>query len=431
MASAIANPLRNVILLRGILPAERCAEIVRLAENHGAWTTDRHTHYPTTDIPAQDIRGLDLGRELEGIVRMTRSRYELGEGARIVPFDVFVVKYSMSGQRQLSVHRDGSELSFLVALSDPAEFEGGGTRYLEMDRVVRPRRGDLLLHCGKVRHAGVAITGGTRYILIGFMRVASPRIGRMLPGDQHFPNSVCDKRWLDFLWRHTPAPRSLRVCVINLDTRPERWRRIHHRVHQLPVPANWTVTLQRVQASTGGGALPYQGWRLPGSSHPYWSRDIRRGEIGCTLSHLGAIKSCRDTLLLLMEDDAEFQSDLFYRLDQCLQELRGIEWDALDFGGVPVDNSQPVAVTESLVSLGCTYAAHCILYHRRGMDKIRWVSSSRDIVPWDEFLPAARGVPSRRDLNTLCRLRSPLRLFHTYVPLSTQPENGIHDTERD
>ena len=57
--------------------------------------------------------------------------------------DTFFVKYEADGasaQTGLSVHTDGSTFSFNVLLSDPADFEGGGTFIEPARATVRPRR---------------------------------------------------------------------------------------------------------------------------------------------------------------------------------------------------------------------------------------------------------------------------------------------------
>ena len=77
-------------------------------------------------------------------------------------------------QAALAPHRDDSELSFVLLLNDAADFEGGGTAFLEWTPpfVAAPReRGTMASFCGLQRHAGRAIRSGTRYILAGFVRV--------------------------------------------------------------------------------------------------------------------------------------------------------------------------------------------------------------------------------------------------------------------
>ena len=71
--------------------------------------------------------------------------------------DLFVVRYSVEegGQRALELHRDGSMLSFTLLLSEPTDFEGGGTYFAHLDRTVRPEeRGTAVLHDSKVGGSG-------------------------------------------------------------------------------------------------------------------------------------------------------------------------------------------------------------------------------------------------------------------------------------
>jgi len=96
--------------------------------------------------------------------------------------DLFVVKYESGlegeggGARQagLGEHRDGSEVSFVVILSEPGDFSGGGTAFhsIEPALLVRPaERGSLVAFCGQNPHSGVAVETGRRCVLAGFVRV--------------------------------------------------------------------------------------------------------------------------------------------------------------------------------------------------------------------------------------------------------------------
>lgn len=73
----------------------------------------------------------------------------------------------------LEEHEDGSQWSFVIALNNASEYEGGGTKFVELKSapVFRPAVGCATLFSGKNRHCGVAITAGTRYILAGFLKV--------------------------------------------------------------------------------------------------------------------------------------------------------------------------------------------------------------------------------------------------------------------
>ena len=127
--------------------------------------------------------------------------------------DVFVVKYSLEQQRSLVSHFDAASVSFMVsknvpawptkqasivlsngqpilvppkttfislsppppppqvALSPESSFAGGGTRFacLPSGRdVVKCSVGDCLLFPASLYHAGLPITAGVRYLLVGF-----------------------------------------------------------------------------------------------------------------------------------------------------------------------------------------------------------------------------------------------------------------------
>jgi predicted 2-oxoglutarate/Fe(II)-dependent dioxygenase YbiX len=166
-----------------VLSAADCQTIIDEAEELASvsgWSTKRHGSYPTTDLPLQQLpRSLAMFNErLEQVVLPT-----LGVGfASAIPgsmtslrvADAFVVKYSVAGgQTELKPHRDGSVLSFNIALNDLSEYEGGGTWFASIDQSLRLERGRMLMHASGVKHGGAPITAGTRYILVGFVILES------------------------------------------------------------------------------------------------------------------------------------------------------------------------------------------------------------------------------------------------------------------
>jgi GR25 family glycosyltransferase involved in LPS biosynthesis len=432
----VCNPLEKVVRVDQFMSQKRCAEIIKLAEAHGAWQTTRHNNYPTMDIPVDDIQNLNVQPELHQIAKLSKSNFNLEANATLTPFDVFVVKYDVNGQRELKVHRDNSELSFVLLLSSTSEFEGGGTYYEHANMTVCPEQGGLLLHCGKVRHAGKAITKGTRYVLIGFLKVASFRIGQRHKDEAKISNELSDKRHVDFLWRHDTMPTMLAIRIINLKDRPEKLQRTLDTLRRLAIPDNWVLDIQPVVANEGNGATAYPKWKMEKVNSDvreevakFWKRDVTKGEIGCFVSHMSTIQASNAEYLLVLEDDADMHSDFLYRVDQCLQELKEKEWDAIDFGGVPMDSNKKRNITTSIVQQNYTYQTHCILYHARGMKKVQTVDCTKNAIPYDEFLGALRKIHPRSELNTLYAT-TPLMVYHPYTKLSWQRAENIHDTER-
>ena len=428
------NPLSKHYVIPGFITRDRCNDIIEKANNYGKWTSNRHKNYPTTDIPVDNIPDLNVDEELEKIKDICKCKYSLEADAIIKPYDIFVVKYDANGQNKLDLHRDSSALSFVLLLSNPDDFVGGGTYYQSADETITPEQGGLALHCGKVKHAGVTITSGTRYILIGFMNVESTKIRQKHPDEDKINNKLSDKRHLDFLWRNKDTlPINLSIRIINLVKRPEKLRKCMEPISRLDVPENWTLDIRPVAANEGHGATPYAQWKtdqIPPNPQmmKYWQRDIKSGEIGCYVSHLSTIQASNKEYLLILEDDADMYSDFLYRVDQCIQELKNHSWDLIDFGGISMDDNKN-AITPSVIQRNCTYQTHCILYNSSGIAKIKDIDYTKNAIPYDEYLLALRNIHPRSELNVLYPLSSPLICYHSYEQLSWQRSEGIHDTE--
>lgn len=69
------------------------------------------------------------------------------------------------------MHTDKSEWTFLIALSEGRgiDYTGGGTCFQALNCTAHLQRSQMLIFRGKLRHCGVAISGGCRYLLVGFL----------------------------------------------------------------------------------------------------------------------------------------------------------------------------------------------------------------------------------------------------------------------
>ena len=328
----------------------------------------------------------------------------------------------------------------MVLLSHPSSFVGGGTRYEYCDAVHCVDKGSLLVHSGKMRHSGVAITQRTRYVLVGFMNVQSCMIGRPQEGEPPIPENASDKRHWVFLWRGCPplgVPRRIAVRIINLQFRPEKREQILKVMRRLCIPVGVELDVQVVVADEGGGATAYASWKsteaaekIGGRRKRFWCRDVRRGEIGNFGSHLTTVQAASNCdYMLVLEDDANFHSDLLYRIEQFLKELSVSEqaWDVIDLGGIPIDNCPPISISESLCQRQCTHQVHFMLYSKSGLAKLAGVNRTVNAIQSDEFIPAARGIHPREALNALWPIG--LNVVHTSDRLSWQTGGSIHDTE--
>ena len=173
-------------------PAE-CEWVIKTAEAHnaakGGWAC-RQPRFAPAGTAANAVRAPDmlvaddpellewLNQKCDStILPALEAQFGL-RAAELWLYDTFLLKFSgVPGEGGLGIHvdDDGLGLSFNILLSDPSDFEGGGTRFAPSefsdDEVVyTPQRGQMLSHYGGLRHASVPCTGGLRYIMVGFLR---------------------------------------------------------------------------------------------------------------------------------------------------------------------------------------------------------------------------------------------------------------------
>lgn len=108
--------------------------------------------------------------------RLILPRTRPGEPPRKLQLDdrePHVVKYDVTKKerQKLDMHTDKSEWTFLIALSDGCglDYEGGGTFFEALDATVHIQRGHAVIFPGKLRHCGIRISQGLRFLLVGFL----------------------------------------------------------------------------------------------------------------------------------------------------------------------------------------------------------------------------------------------------------------------
>jgi hypothetical protein len=170
---------KRVFRVEGVFSPAECKSLVRAADaaaTRRGWDKLRHGKYPTTDMPLSEVSEVEPMARAAIFRRLLRPLAPLYFPHGFLPEhltlrDAFYVKYSATPghQRELEMHTDGSVFSFNILLSDPTDFEGGGTLFEVTGAVARPPQGAALAHSGQLRHSGVAISSGERYLLVGFV----------------------------------------------------------------------------------------------------------------------------------------------------------------------------------------------------------------------------------------------------------------------
>lgn len=159
-----------------------CDAVVTECERIGKWSAGGDSHYDARigsqeNYPTQDIHLPDIGmHKFWSSVVIKRCcaaimdiLYNYKAGKHNI---AFVAKYSASGQIKLDPHHDSSAYTTNIALSTPnIDYKGGGCRFIYKGlTVINTPKGHMILHPGKISHyhEGIAITEGTRYILVSF-----------------------------------------------------------------------------------------------------------------------------------------------------------------------------------------------------------------------------------------------------------------------
>ena len=75
------------------------------------------------------------------------------------------------------------------------------------------------------------------------------------------------------------------------------------------------------------GVSTYAGWRLPGSSFRFFDRELKWGEVGCALSHVGVwrrVEASSAPAAVVIEDDVVFAPGFAALLRAALDEVTAL-----------------------------------------------------------------------------------------------------------
>ena len=216
-----------------VLTPEHCASIIAAAESASITSTNTTNGWDASSSDRQHLGYAQATADIEvdqhpavaeavtaggHLARAVEDQLHHYHQKRIYALDdIFIVKYDAThgtGQRALLPHTDGGDLSFMIALSPPSAYTGGGTEFflsepvrtlstasdctfhtIDHPRLTEQQGRDAPMstakkrkqqqpppksevvhldqgHCisfrAKTMHKGVAITSGLRYLLVGF-----------------------------------------------------------------------------------------------------------------------------------------------------------------------------------------------------------------------------------------------------------------------
>lgn len=196
--------------LRLLTPEQTTAvldDVKRIGESIG-WS-DRGVSLPTQDVLvsklSKESQNLVFCAIRETILPFARQHYpHLNASFDKQPYprpgNLFIVRYCASskrpGGRGLKLHKDETKLTFNLCLSPEEGFTGGGTYFpansADVDGLlVRPKPGCCLVHDGNLKHAGMEVVSGQRFILVGFYNAdGCDRVGE----EEHFTKAALEEQ---------------------------------------------------------------------------------------------------------------------------------------------------------------------------------------------------------------------------------------------
>jgi len=130
-----------------------CDQLVTLSEKcsaeNGGWTNESNEGYAqkTVDLEVDKFPILKAWVKKNGLLTNVASHYKEVYGASLHALDdLFIVKYeaAAAAQKELLLHTDAGDLSFMVALSRRDAYSGGGTYFKCLDETLDCEQGELM-----------------------------------------------------------------------------------------------------------------------------------------------------------------------------------------------------------------------------------------------------------------------------------------------
>lgn len=161
-------------------------------------------------------------------------------------------------------------------------------------------------------------------------------------------------------------------------------------------------------------------WKID-SPNEWYSRSLKKGEVGCMLSHLSVLRSAHrwgEDYVLILEEDFKVVKPF----DPSI--LPDVPWDICYLGRNKVDPDQS-EVDENFVVPGYSYNTHAILYRRSGIEKILQGSPEKYVMPWDEYLSATYSDHPRADLSFIWKDINAIAAKEDYVSQTSNKETSM------
>jgi collagen beta-1,O-galactosyltransferase len=230
----------------------------------------------------------------------------------------------------------------------------------------------------------------------------------------------------------------LRVYVINLPRSHDRRAQMEERLSAAGFHASSVTFVPAVDGREldtdklhAAGVRLFSNWKQTGTNNPYYTRDLKWGEVGCALSHHSVWKRVAEgSPAIVLEDDVLFAPNACARIEEELGVLsaHAPEWDLCYIGrrrmGPPFTDApgpEPRACG-GLVVPTFSYCTHAYALSPRGARKLLASGLEKALVPVDELLPALYTTHPRDDVRAQFAHADRLRAYAIVPDLARQAD---------
>lgn len=98
----------------------------------------------------------------------SRANYDYNNVFRLKG-DPFIIRYDVNGVRELNAHKDNADVSFIMLINNPSDFDDGGTYFHLLNQTFFLKQGEILIFPGQLVHMAKPITRGKRFVMSGFL----------------------------------------------------------------------------------------------------------------------------------------------------------------------------------------------------------------------------------------------------------------------
>lgn len=166
------------------------------------------------------------------------------------------------------------------------------------------------------------------------------------------------------------------VCVINLDSRPDRWLEMQYQLASLGIRDAHrfsAVSFDELKCDPPENFRDYAMAALTRKKEDRNAEHQIKAMWGCLSSHVGVIehaKSMSWPYVLILEDDCEFEPYAKGIINSLTTQADNLDWDMLYLGGSLKGKQKKQKVSANLLKVKAVNLAHAYLVHFRVFNKI-------------------------------------------------------------